>query len=73
VTASEPQIGERCQAWIGLGQVCNTPPIPGRRFCTFHDSFAGPWTKFVIHTDQPRQAATDGFWTRVRRVFKPDS
>jgi hypothetical protein len=56
-----------------MGQVCTTPPVPGRRFCTFHDSFAGPWTKFVIHTDQPKPVRSDGFWTRVRHVFKPDS
>jgi len=73
VTAPEPQLSERCQAWIGLGQVCTTPPVPGRRFCTFHDSFAGPWSKLVIHPEQPKQARSDGFWTRVLRVFKPDA
>jgi hypothetical protein len=66
--AAEPVEG--CKAWVGLGQSCHEPALPGRNVCRFHDSFAGPWIRFV---HQPKAAKPPGrsFRQRLREFLHP--
>jgi hypothetical protein len=35
--------GRSCQARTGIGMFCSRAALPGKSFCTFHDSLVGPW------------------------------
>jgi hypothetical protein len=37
-----------CEAQISISLDCPNPALPGKRFCSFHDSLVGPWAKAAV-------------------------